>query len=152
MVTSEIVYRIFATANLDAAIDSTQLSVQDYVTSKLQQAFLPWPFSLIYLLPNWLVITGLSLLILTLVKVFINSCLAIFHLVRDSSMSLIYKVAAACLPAIAITKKRQSPSILKAEEEYPLNNTSRALEERISELEKNVTKMLLIKTKSKVGN
>ena len=111
MVNSETVYRMFSTVNLDDAIESTQFSVQDYVTSKLQQVFLPWPFSLIHLLPNWMVITGLTILMLTLVKVFIDPCLAICHLVRDSSMTIIDKVAAACLPAITITKKKQSLSM-----------------------------------------
>ena len=72
LVSSEIVYRMFSPTSLDDAIESHTFSVQDYVTSKLQQVFLPWPFSLIHLLPNWMVITGLTAIILTLVKVFLD--------------------------------------------------------------------------------
>ena len=69
-------------------------------------------------------------------------------------MTIIDKITAACLPAITITKKKQGLSITKAEEEYPLSSTNRALEERISELEMKVTslQMLLITNKSKARN
>ena len=71
IVNSKIVYQIFPTRNLDAlddTIDSPIFSVQDYVTSKLQQMFLPWPLSLIHLLPDWMVLTGLVAIILMLIQ------------------------------------------------------------------------------------
>ena len=118
-------YQIFSRTNLDNVIDSQHMSTQDYVTEKLSQVFLPWPLNMANLLPNWLIITILSLLVLMVVKFFIDPCLALCHLVRDGSMSLIDNVATVCLPAVSISRKTKDALMIKAEEGLPLNNTTK---------------------------
>ena len=157
LVSSEIVYRMFSPTSLDAlddTIGSPTFLVQDYLTSKLQQVFLPWPLSLLHLLPNWMVITGLTAIILTLVKIFLDPCLAVCHLFRDSSMTIIDKITAACLPVITITRRNQGLSAIGQEEEHPLRRTNKDMEERIGELEKRVThlQMMLMANKAKDKN
>ena len=55
LVTSEIVYQMFPPTSLTTlsnTIGSSSFSAQDYITDQLQQVFLPWPLSLLHLLPN----------------------------------------------------------------------------------------------------
>ena len=58
MVTSEIIYNTFPPADmktLDEEIELSSFSVHDYVATHLQQVFLPWPLSLLHLLPDWII-------------------------------------------------------------------------------------------------
>ena len=91
---------------------------------------------------------------LTLVKIFLDPCLAVCHLFRDSSMTIIDKITAACLPVITITRRNQDLSAVGLEEEHPLRRTNKDLEERIGEHERRVTnlQMLLMANKAKDGN
>jgi len=102
-------------------------------------------------LPNWIVLTGLTAIILTLVKIFLDPCLAVCHLFRDSSMSIIDKITAACLPVITITRRNQDSLAIGQGEEHFLRQTNKDMEERIGDLEKAVThlQMMLIASKAK---
>ena len=73
---------------LDKEIELEQFSVNDYITSHLQQVFLPWPLSTLPLLPDWVILSGLIIIGLILTKIFIDPCMAICHLLRDSSLTL----------------------------------------------------------------
>ena len=73
---------------LDEEIELEQFSVNDYITSHLQQVFLPWPLSALPLLPDWVILSGLIIIGLILTKIFIDPCMAICHLLRDSSLTL----------------------------------------------------------------
>ena len=91
---------------------------------------------------------------LTLVKIFLDPCLAVCHLFRDSSMTIIDKITAACLPVITITRRNQDLSAVGLEEEHPLRRTNKDMEKRIGELEKRVNnlQMLLMANKAKDEN
>ena len=79
-------------------------SVNEYITSHLQEAFLPWPLNTIHLLPDWLILSGLVILGLFLAKVFADPCMAVCHLLRDSSLSVTQKLSSVFIPATTITR------------------------------------------------
>ena len=63
LVTEEIVYKMFpetAMNTLDDEIALSSFSIHDYVATCLQQVFLPWPLSLLHLLPDWLISSGVG--------------------------------------------------------------------------------------------
>ena len=78
--------------SLDKDIELEDFSINDYITNHLQEAFLPWPLSTLHLLPHWVILTGLTIIGLVLVKIFFDPCMAICHLVRDSSLSITEKL------------------------------------------------------------
>ena len=58
---------------LDDEIELENFSVHDYnITTHLQQVFLPWPLSLLHLLPDWVILSGLVIIELILVKIFLT--------------------------------------------------------------------------------
>ena len=62
LVTEEIVYSMFPMKEmntLDEEIELEQISIIDYITSHLQQVFLPWPLSTLHILPDGLILCGL---------------------------------------------------------------------------------------------
>ena len=132
---------------LDEEIESEQFSVNDYITSHLQQAFLPWPLSMLIILSDWVILGGLIVIGLVLTKIFFDPCMAICHLVRDSSLSITEKLSSAIIPATAITRlnRREQREIEtgRIEEE--------TIEARIINLEKrvNIFQTLLLKEKEK---
>ena len=67
---------------LDEKIELPNFSVHDYVASHLQQVFLPWPLSLLHLLPDWMILSGLIIIGLILIKIFLDPCMAICHLIK----------------------------------------------------------------------
>ena len=69
---------------LDEEIELEQFSINDYITSHLQQVFLPWPLSTLHKLPDWVILCGLFVIGLVLTKIFFDPGMAICHLVRDS--------------------------------------------------------------------
>ena len=69
---------------LDEEIELEQFSVNDYISSHLQQVFLPWPLSALHLLPDWVILSGLIIIGLIMIKIFIDPCMAICHLLRDN--------------------------------------------------------------------
>ena len=65
LVTEEIVYKMFpetAMNTLDDEIALSSFSIHNYVATCLQQVFLPWPLSLLHLLPDWLILSGLVII------------------------------------------------------------------------------------------
>ena len=89
---------------LDEDIESEQFLINEYITSHLQQAFLPWPLSTLHILPDWVILTGLIIIGLDLAKIFFDPCMAICHLVRDSSLSITEKLSSAIILATTITR------------------------------------------------
>ena len=72
LVDSEIIYKMFPPASmeaLDEKIESPSFSVHDYTATHLQQVFLPWPLSLLHLLPDWMILSGLIIIGLILTKI-----------------------------------------------------------------------------------
>ena len=97
-------YPVRVMNSLENDIGLEDFSVNNYITSHLQEAFLPWPLSTIHLLPNWLILSGLVILGLFLAKVFADPCMAVCHLLRDSSLSVTQKLSSAFILATTITR------------------------------------------------
>ena len=73
LVSSEIIYKMFPPASmktLDEKIESPPFAVHDYVATHPQQVFLPWPLSLLHLLPDLMILSGLIIIGLILTKIF----------------------------------------------------------------------------------
>ena len=92
---------------LDEKIELPNFSVHDYVATHLQQVFLPWPLSLLHLLQDWMILSGLIIIGLILIKNFLDPCMAICHLVRDSSLTITEKISTAVIPATSMTRIKQ---------------------------------------------
>ena len=90
--------------SLENDIEMEDFSVNEYISNHLQEAFLPWPLSTIHLLPDWVILTGLVILGLFLAKVFADPCMAVCHLLRDSSLSVTQKLSSVFIPATTITR------------------------------------------------
>ena len=107
LITEEIVFNMFPMKEmntLDKDIELEQFSVNNYITSHLQQVFLPWPLSVLHLLPDWVILSGLVIIGLILTKIFIDLCMAICHLLRDSILTLTEKLSSAIILAATITR------------------------------------------------
>ena len=152
LITSQIIYKIFSSGIINDAMDNIDIT-QEYVTDKLQQVFLSWPFSLLHLVPSWILVSGIIIVVLLLVRVFLlDPCLAFCHLSRDSSLGIIDTIATTCLPAAAIAKRSNQLMLTQEEEEIPLTFTAVALEERVTNLERKVTSMKMFMVKQKSTN
>ena len=66
---------------------------------------------------------------------FLDPCMALCHLVRDSSLSVIEIIFTTCLPAISIAKKAGQQMLTSPKENLPLTMTTTALQERVVALE-----------------
>ena len=73
MYPAEVLSRI----NEDTSLDET--STNDFISYNLQEAFLPWPLNYIHLIPDWLILTVLSILGLFLVKIFFDPAVSMLH-------------------------------------------------------------------------
>ena len=133
--------------SLDEGFELKQFSVNDYISSHLQQVFLPWPLSALHHLPDWVILSGLIVIGLILTKIFIDPCMAICHLVRDSSLTLKEKLSSAIIPATTITRINRRGQ-LEIEDGRIEEET---FEARINNLEKrvNMFQTLLLKEKAK---
>ena len=120
---------------LDEKIELPNFSVHDYVASHLQQVFLPWPLSLLHLLPDWMILSGLIIIGLILIKIFLDPCMAICHLVRDSSLTITEKISTAVIPATSMARINRKEMMTEGEESYPRKHLNRNLEQRIYEIE-----------------
>ena len=122
---------------LDEKIELPNFSVHDYVASHLQQVFLPWPLSLLHLLPDWMILSGLIIIGLILIKIFMDPCIAICHLIRDSSLTITEKISTAVIPATSMMTRIKPKGIMTVEEgSHPMEKLDRDLEARICEIEK----------------
>ena len=75
LIKEEIIHKMYPVkvmSTLDEDIGLEDFSINEYISDHLQEAFLPWPLSTLHLLPDWMVLTILSIigLVLVLVKVF----------------------------------------------------------------------------------
>ena len=85
--------------------------------------------SLLYLLPDWVVLSGLMIIILVSIKLFLDPALAICHLVRDSSLSLTEKVSSILVPISTEARRRRQLASERSE------RTNTDLEARVADLE-----------------
>ena len=116
---------------LDEKIELPTFSVHDYVATHLQQVFLPWPLSLLHLLPDWMILSGLIIIGLILIKIFMDPCMAICHLVRDTE-----KISTGVIPATSMARIKRKETMTEVEGSYSMKNFNRDLEVRIYEIEK----------------
>ena len=79
---------------------------------------------------------GLIIIGLILNKISINPCIAICHLVRDSSLTITEKISTAVIPATSMARINRKEIMTEAERSYPLKHLNRNLEQRIYEIEK----------------
>ena len=128
--------RVMSTLDEDIGLDN--FSINNFISDNLQEAFLPWPLSTLHLLPDWMILTILSIIGLFLVKVFFDPCVAICTLVRDSSLSITEKLSSAILPAKTITRLNR-----KKQNEVENGNFEESIELRMTELE---TRMMMFQT------
>ena len=107
LITEEIVFNMFPMKemnNLDEEIELKRFSVNDYISSHLQEVFLPWPLSALHLLPDWVILSGLIIIGVILIKIFIDLCMAICHLLRDSSLTITEKIISAIISAPTVIR------------------------------------------------
>ena len=123
---------------LDDEIELENFSVHEYISSHLQQVFLPWPLSALHLLPDWVILSGLIIIGLIMIKIFIDPCMAICHLLRDSSLTITEKISSAIIPATTVTRINRKGQMDIEDGNYIRKIEERALEARIAELEKRV--------------
>ena len=114
--------------------EDTSLAEFSIISDNFQEAFLPWPLSCLHLVPDWVILTILSIIGLFLVKLFFDPC----TLVRDSSLSLTEKISSAILPATAITRMNR-----KKQNEVETGSFEESIELRMTDLE---TQMTMFKT------
>ena len=60
--------------------------------------------SLLHLLPDWMILSGLVIIGLILIKIFLDPCMAICHLLRDSSLTITEKISTAVIPATTVSR------------------------------------------------
>ena len=135
---------------LDDEIELSNLSVHDYIATHLQQVFLPWPLSLLHLLPDWVILSGLVIIGLILVKIFLDPCMAICHLLRDSSLTMTEKISSAVIPATTVTRINRKGNLEIEDRNYMRNNEEKALEAEIVEIEKRLNMFQTMVLKEKV--
>ena len=104
--------------------------MNEFVSDQLQQIFLPWPLSLLHLLPDWFVLSGLMIIGLVSIKLFLDPALAVCHLVRDSSLTLTDKISSVLVPVSSAAKIRRKQALEQSER----NNAT--LEARVYDLER----------------
>ena len=87
-ITSHIAFKMFQSATLESLDAVDQESVDD----SLRRVFLLWPFNLIHFVPDWLLILGVTIVILLLLKFFLDPIIALCHLLKDSSFGVTEKL------------------------------------------------------------
>ena len=129
LITSEMIYQTFPPASLNTSttIESSSFSAQDFINGQLQQVFLPFPLSLLHLLPRWMLITGINIIVTLLTKIFLDPALAICNLCRASSMSIVDKITTVLVPTVSIFRRHQKTAAIEQGEEYPLKKLTRKL-------------------------
>ena len=79
LIQNELFLKMFSEPNLaalDTSLATPTFLLHGFVSDKLQQIFLPWPLSLLHLLPDWVVLSGLMIVILVLIKLFFRPCIS----------------------------------------------------------------------------
>ena len=137
--------KVMNTLNEDIGLED--FSINEFIFSHIQEAFLPWPLSTLHLLPDWMILTGLVIIGLVLVKVFFDPCMATCHLVRDSSLSITEKISSAIIPAMTITGMNR-----KEQREVESGNFEELIELRVNNLEMRMTMFQTVLVKEKEKN
>ena len=87
-----------------------------------------------------MILSGLIIIGLILIKIFMDPCIAICHLIRDSSLTITKKISTAVVPATSIARINQNQIMTEGEGSYPtMKHTNRSLEQRIYEIEKRLS-------------
>ena len=139
-------YPVKVMSTLDEDIGLDDFSINDFISDNLQEAFLPWPLSCLHLVPDWVILTILSIIGLFLVKLFFDPCVAICTLVRDSSLSITEKLSSAILTAITVTRLNK-----RKQNEVENGSFEETIELRMTDLETQMTmfKTVFVKEKEK---
>ena len=137
LIKEEIVHKMYpaevlSRINEDTSLD--EISANDFISYNLQEAFLPWPLSCLHLIPDWVILTVLSIIGLFLVKIFFDPAVAICTLIRDSSLSLTQKISSAILPATTITWMNK-----KKNKELKNGSFEETIDMRMTDLEDQMT-------------
>ena len=135
---------------LDDEIELSSFSVHDYVATHLQQVFLPWPLSSLHLLPDWVILSCLVIIGLILIKIFLDPCMAIGHLLRDSSLTITEKISTAVIPATTVSRINRKGNLSIEEGNQTMTDTDKALEVRIKEIEKRLNMFQAMVMREKV--
>ena len=132
---------------LDEDISLDDFFINNFISDNLQEAFLPWPLSCLHLVPDWVILTILSIVGLFLVKLFFDPCVAICTLVKDSSLSLTEKISSAILPATAITRLNK-----KKQNEAEPGSFEKSIELRMTDLENQMSMFKTVFVREKEQN
>ena len=132
---------------LDEDISLDDFFINNFISDNLQEAFLPWPLSCLHLVPDWVILTILSIVGLFLVKLFFDPCGAICTLVKDSSLSLTEKISSAILPATAITRLNK-----KKQNEAEPGSFEKSIELRMTDLENQMSMFKTVFVREKEQN
>ena len=133
LIENEMFIKMFSEPNLEAldtSLTTPTFSMHDFVSDQLQQIFFPWHLSLLHLLPDWIVLSGLIIIGLVLTKLFLHPALAVCHLVRDSSLTLTEKIISVLIPVSSAAKIRKDQAMGRSGQ-----STSATLEARVYDLE-----------------
>ena len=93
-------------------------------------------------MPNWMLVTGLTVIILTLTKIILDPCLAVCHLCSDSSLSIIDRITTVFLPTVFISRRKQKAAAIEQADKHSPKQTNKDQGDRIFELEKTVKHLL----------
>ena len=132
LIEGEVVQRMYPAKVLSKLNDESDIDNNEggnFVSYRLQDAFLPWPLNYFHILPDWLIITILGVIGLILLKVIMDPMLACLTLVGDSSLSIIQRLSSIIVPATTVSwiHNKNTPQVEQKEMED--------VEFRISELE-----------------
>ena len=132
LIEGEVVQRMYPAKVLSRLNDESDIDNNEggnFVSYRLQDAFLPWPLNYFHILPDWLIITILGVIGLILLKVIMDPMLACLTLVGDSSLSIIQRLSSIIVPATTVSwiHNKNTPQLELKELED--------VEFRISELE-----------------
>ena len=116
---------------LDEKIESPTFSVHNMTTSISAMAIIIITFA-----ARLMILSGLIIIGLILIKIFMDPCIAICHLVRDSSLTITEKISTAGIPATSIARINRNQMMTEGEGSYPMKHINRSLEQRIYEIEK----------------
>ena len=85
-----------------------------------------------------MLITGITIIVTLLTKIFLDPALAICHLCRESSMSIIDRITTVLVPTVSISRRHQKAAAIEQREEHPLKRLSKDQGDRLAALESRV--------------
>ena len=115
-----------------------------------ERSFRALAFVIIASLPDWVILSGLVIIGLILIKIFLDPCMAICHILRDSSLTITEKVSSAIIPAATVTRINRKGNLEIEDGNYMRKIEEKALEARIAEVEKRLNMFQTMVLKEKV--